>query len=88
LELTETLSKRKFSGKIASSGFLHAELANQYARLAAVVRPMLVPRLSPDPDDDVVIGMAIAAGAELIVTGDRTLVSRARFDGGRIVSVQ
>jgi hypothetical protein len=46
-----------------------------------------VPRLAPDPDDDVVIGTAIAANAELIVTGDRTLLAVGVFHGGRIVTV-
>ena len=46
-----------------------------------------VPRLAPDPDDDVVIGTALAAKANFVVTGDRALLSVAQYEGGRIVSV-
>jgi predicted nucleic acid-binding protein len=41
--------------------------------------------LAPDPDEDVVIGTALAARADLLVTGDRALLSVATFEGGRIV---
>jgi predicted nucleic acid-binding protein len=44
-------------------------------------------RLAPDADDDVVITTAMAAKADLLVTGDRTLLAVERYDGGRIVSV-
>ena len=46
-----------------------------------------MPRLAPDPDDDVVIGTALAAKADFVVTGDRALLSVREYEGGRIVSV-
>ena len=86
-ELRETLSKPKFRPKVAASGISIDGLVSLYSRLVSVVRPVPVPRLAPDPDDDVVIGTAIAAKAALIVTGDKALLSVAAFDGGRIVSI-
>jgi predicted nucleic acid-binding protein len=35
-----------------------------------------------------VIGTALAANADLLVTGDHDLLSVSTFEGGRIVSVQ
>lgn len=63
------------------------EIVDLYAELAALVRLAPIPRIAPDPDDDVVIGTAIAAKADVIVTGDRALLSVANYEGGRILSV-
>lgn len=86
-ELAETLSKTKLERKIVESLLSIDQLIHLYAGLVSVVRPISVPRLAPDPDDDVVIGTALAAKANLIVTGDRTLLSVAECEGVRIVSV-
>jgi hypothetical protein len=87
-ELTEVLSRPKFDRKIAASLLSVDELVDLYANLVSLVRPVSVPRLAPDPDDDVVIGTAIAAKADLIVTGDQAFLSVAQYEGGRIVSVR
>lgn len=42
---------------------------------ATVVAPIELPsRLSPDPDDDKFVACALAAGADLIVSGDKHLL--------------
>lgn len=87
-ELTDILFRSKFEKKIAASLLSIDQIVDFYAELAVMVRPRPTPRLAPDPDDDVVIGTALAAKAELIVTGDRTLLAVAAFSGGRIVSVR
>lgn len=86
-ELTDILSRPKFDRKIAASLLSVDQLVDLYAELVALVRPASVPRLAPDPDDDVVIGTALAAKADFIVTGDRALLSVRGYEGGRIVSV-
>jgi putative PIN family toxin of toxin-antitoxin system len=85
-ELTDILSRPKFEKKIAASLLSIDELVDLYAELTIVVRPDPVPRLAPDPDD-VVIGTAIAARADLVVTGDGALLSVKEYSSGRIVSV-
>ncbi len=60
-ELTDVLSRPKFEKKIIASLLSVDELVDLYAELAALVRPNPVPRLAPVPDDDVVIGTALAA---------------------------
>lgn len=85
-ELTDILGRRKFAPKIAASQFTVDQLVDHYAQLAALVRVAPLPRIAPDPDDDVVIATAIAARADLLVTGDRALLSVAHPDV-RIVAV-
>ena len=46
-----------------------------------------MPRIAPDPDDDAVIGTAIAAKADSIITGDRSLLSVVKYQGVRIIGV-
>jgi hypothetical protein len=51
------------------------QIVDRYTALAILVRPEPTPRIAPDPDDDVVIGTAMAAKADSIVSGDSHLVS-------------
>ena len=86
-ELTEVLARSKFDKKIEASSLSIDEIVDRYAVLAALVRPIAIERTAPDPDDDVVIGTALAAKADLIVTGDKLLLSLAQHHEVRIVSV-
>ena len=71
-ELANTLEYTKFTKRIESFGTSIAALAAQYAALVSLVAPASVPRVAAnDADDDHVIAAAVAARAELIVTGDR-----------------
>ncbi len=87
-ELTDILGRRKFEKKIAAAKLSIDQLVDGYAQLAMIVRPTPVPRLAPDPDDDVVIGTALAARAEFIVTGDRSLRSLREYQGVKFVQVR
>ena len=86
-ELTNVLWREKFDQKIAAAMFTIDQLVDRYAELAVLVRPAPVPRITPDPDDDVVIGTALAAKADCIVTGDRTFLAVGEYQGVRIMSV-
>jgi len=86
-ELTDILSRRKFEKKIVASMLTVDQLVDGYAELAQSVRPIPTPRIVSDPDDDVVIGTALAAKADLLVTGDRALLSVGKYQGVRIVGV-
>ncbi len=64
------------------------ELVERYAALAAVVHPASVPpTVRDDPDDDQVLACAIAAQAEIIVSGDRHLLDLKEYRSMRIVRV-
>ncbi len=86
-ELTDILARPKFAAKITASTLTVDELVDRYAALASLVRPSPTPRIAPDPDDDVVIGTALAAQAGVVVTGDKPLLSVAEHQGVRILSV-
>ena len=71
-ELAHTLGYAKFTARIESFGTSIAALLAQYTALVSLVAPVSVPRIViNDADDDHVIAAAVAARAELIITGDR-----------------
>lgn len=71
-ELAHTLGFSKFTARIERFGTSVAALVAQYTALVSLVAPASVPRVvANDADDDHVIAAAVAARAELIVTGDR-----------------
>jgi putative PIN family toxin of toxin-antitoxin system len=86
-ELADVLSRGKLKKTLAALGVSSAQLFDTYARQTLIVHPAPVPRIAPDPDDDVLIGTALAAGADFAVTGDRTLLAVVEHEGVRIVSV-
>ena len=71
-ELTRALGYTKFTARTQALGTTTAGLVALYAGLVTLVTPHSVPRVvANDADDDHVIAAAVAAYAELIVTGDR-----------------
>ena len=71
-ELAHTLGHSKFTPRIESFATSSAALVAQYTALVWLVAPASVPRIvANDVDDDHVIAAAVAARAELIITGDR-----------------
>ena len=79
-EFTQTLS-RKFGWSAAK-----IETAQQYLWLDAVWYTPVLVRASRDPNDDHVLGCAIAAGAQVIVTGDKDLLDLHPFRNIDIVT--
>lgn len=57
-------------------------ILDSLATLATLVAPGAVEPLSGDPDDDVLLAVAIAASADLIVSGDRSHVLPLGSAGG------
>ena len=86
-ELADILSRRKFDTKIAASKLSVEQHIERYAALATEVAPILVTGIAPDPDDDIVIGTALAAHAEGIVTGDRRLLTVVEHRGASVFTV-
>ncbi len=75
VELAHTLGYSKFAARIEGFGTSIAALIAliaQYAAVVSLIVPTSVLRVvAGDADDDHVIAAAVAARAELIVTGDR-----------------
>ncbi len=71
VELADPRSRRKFTSRIAAQRYSIEELLARYVHLNLVVRPVPVAGVAPDPVDDVVVGTALAARADFIVSGDK-----------------
>lgn len=87
-ELGDVLSRAKHQSRIKQLGQTPASLLHLYVDLCALVRavPLPIP-IAPDPDDDWVIATAIAAEADMIVTGDKPFLGVGSVGAVRIVSV-
>jgi putative PIN family toxin of toxin-antitoxin system len=86
-ELAEVIARPKFAERIRTAGLSAAALVQDYARLAEIVEPRsLAEPMSRDADDDIVLATALAAQADLIVSGDRDLLDLGTFRGVRIVT--
>ena len=78
----ETTLKRKFKLGLGT----HAALASFVELCEFVVPPVLPKPVCRDADDDVVLATALAAKADIIVTGDNDLLVLKEFHGIRIIS--
>jgi len=79
-ELEDVLNRKKFAQRLTSACVSPRELVLGYAALAGVTQPAyLEPVILADPDDDAVLACAIAAEAEIIVSGDSHLLDWACF---------
>ena len=86
-ELARIFRRAKFARAIAASGTSLEDLVLGYAELATLVTPAPIPpTVLTDPDDDHVLACALASNAELIVSGDRDLLSLKTFRGISIVT--
>lgn len=75
-ELRGALLREKFAKLLMTKGLTPDEIADGYAALVSVVTPAVIrPTITHDPPDDVVLATALAAQADLIVSGDPDLLN-------------
>ncbi len=73
-ELERVLTRDKFADLLRQSRFSPAHLISRYSKLAQLIAVASIePVIAADPTDDAVLACALAAQAELIVSGDRHL---------------
>ena len=84
-ELADAASREKFGVRQSRvTSFL--SILSRGAILASVKRARRI--VVEDPEDDVVLGTALAGGASYVVSGDRHLLDLGRFESVRIVTVE
>jgi len=71
LEELRTVTRRPFFRQRLAPG-LAGRLVNDIRKLARMCDPLPSVAASPDPDDDFLLATAQAAGAEYLVTGDKS----------------
>jgi len=86
-ELLHTLHYPKFAKRIAAYETSPQALAAHYAALVTLVTPAAIaPTVAHDPDDDAVLACALAAQADLIVSGDAHLLNLKQFQDMPVVT--
>lgn len=86
-ELAEVLQRKKLAKQVQATGFTAAQMLRNYQKLATTVTARrLAQQVSRDADDDAVLACALAAQADLIVSGDDDLLVLKQFQEIRIVT--
>lgn len=86
-ELTRKLLGSKLGRELLKRDISAQQLVLSYSALCEIASPALLPnRICRDPDDDAVLACALAAGADLIVSGDQDLLVLQAFEGIQIVT--
>lgn len=86
-ELNGVLLRRKFAGQLEERELQAVEVFEGYAALATIITPAVIaPVVVKDPADDAVLACALAAQADLIVSGDSDLLDLKNYHGIPIVS--
>lgn len=86
-ELAEVLGRPKFDTILVRSDTSREQALAEVRQLGEIVEPPpLAAPVCRDPDDDHVLALALAAAADLIVSGDADLLSLGSFQGIPVVS--
>ncbi len=86
-ELADVLSRSKLAQAVAASGLSPEALMSHYLDVVLVVAPAeIAPVVRSDPDDDQILACALAARADLIVSGDPHLRNLKSYQGIPIVA--
>lgn len=85
-ELRRALLRPKLSKVLGRVRRTPEEIIAEYQQLCLQVEPVSITRTAADPDDDVVLGTAIAARADLLISGDHHLLNLGSNAGVQIVN--
>jgi uncharacterized protein len=86
-ELRGVLGREKFARHLQTRGLNATQMFEGYAALTTVVAPAFIsPVIIDDSDDDAVLACAVAAQADLVVSGDPHLLKLEQYEGVPIVT--
>lgn len=86
-ELADVLERDKFTARLKAAQTTARELVLGYGELATLVHPTSTPSvIKDDPDDDMILACAIAANAEVIISGDSHIKSLKSYQGISILT--
>jgi uncharacterized protein len=81
-ELADVIGRAKFDVILTRTNTSRERSLAEVRRLAEVIVPPPLPQpVCRDPDDDEVLALAIAAKVDLVVSGDKDLLSLGSFEG-------
>ena len=73
-ELEEVVSRSKFTDRLRELGRTPGDVARGFRSIATIVVPEPIDGICSDHDDDIFIGAALSAQADVIVSGDTHLL--------------
>lgn len=86
-ELAEVMARPKFDAILQRTNTTSERLLAQVRQLVEIIEPRPLPQpVCRDPDDDEVLALAIAARADLIISGDADLLTLGSFESMPIVN--
>jgi putative PIN family toxin of toxin-antitoxin system len=87
VELTDVLARPKFRSVFQKLKIGPTDVISDYGGLAGWVYPSVATRFVPnDADDDEIVAAAVAASADLVVSGDHDLLELGTVAGIRVVT--
>ncbi len=86
-EFERVLQYPRIDKALVKRGLVATDLSTQFSLLNDLVKTTpIAQRMSRDPDDDAVLACALAAKADLIVSGDQDLLVLQTFEGIPIIT--
>ena len=78
-ELADVLTRQQCIKRLDAIKQSSAQVLADYLQVIELVEPVNIPPTSRDPDDDAILACALAAHADLIVSGDADLLVLEQF---------
>jgi putative PIN family toxin of toxin-antitoxin system len=85
-EFTDVINRPKFHAILFKAGVVADQLLEELSQLTELIDPAPLPApVCRDPDDDAVLALAVAAEADVIISGDADLLTLGSFAKIRIM---
>lgn len=85
-ETEEVFQRKRITQAVKKAGIPTPSIL-AYARITSLFTPIPIPPTVSDPDDDVILGCALAAKADMVVSGDLDLLDLGNYESIPILTV-